>query len=118
MPGVVLRTRGATRSVLRPILKSASFGSDDVSPTVARYAETMIHRTPVPTMVGFLHALGVHNETDGLVALALVNSMTCVVPSGGSKAQGLAATEVLAGVESVSVVINGLLSMSVITVIY
>ena len=50
----------------------ASFGSDDVSPTVARYAETMIHRTPVPTMVGFLHALGVHNETDGLVALARI----------------------------------------------
>lgn len=71
-PGVISGGRGLIRSLLAPVMQAASFGSDEVSPTVARYAETMIHRTPVPTMVGFLHALGVHNETDGLVALARI----------------------------------------------
>lgn len=70
VPNLVQRGRGAARSVLAPILQAASFGDDNVSPTVARYSERMIHETPLATMVGFLHALGVHNETDGLPALA------------------------------------------------
>jgi pimeloyl-ACP methyl ester carboxylesterase len=71
-PGLVHRGRGAARSVLSPVLQAASFGDRSVSPTVARYSEQMIHQTPVTTMVGFLHALGVHNETDGLPVLARV----------------------------------------------
>ncbi len=74
-PGVAHRGRGAARSVLSPILQAASFGDDSVSPTVARYTEKMIHDTPVTTMVGFLHALGVHNETDGLPVLAKVPTL-------------------------------------------
>ncbi len=35
----------------------------------------MIHDTPVTTMVGFLHALGVHDETDGLPVLARVPTL-------------------------------------------
>lgn len=70
MPNFLHRSRGATRSVLAPILQAASFGDERVSPTVAAFSEQMIHDTPVTTMVGFLHALGVHNETDGLPALA------------------------------------------------
>ncbi len=60
-----MRTRGATRSVLRPILKSASFGSDDVSPAVVAFAEAMIHDTAITTLVEFLHALEVHDESAG-----------------------------------------------------
>lgn len=74
-PNLVHRGRGAVRSVLSPILQAASFGGMAVSPTVARYSEEMIHDTPVKTMVGFLHALGVHNETDGLPVLAKVPTL-------------------------------------------
>ncbi len=74
-PNMVHRGRGAVRSVLSPILQAASFGDTAVSPTVARYSEAMIHRTPVTTMVGFLHALGVHDEADGLTVLAKVPTL-------------------------------------------
>ena len=74
-PNLVHRGRGAVRSVLSPILQAASFGDRAVSPTVARYSEHMIHDTPVTTMVGFLHALGVHDETDGLPVLAKVPTL-------------------------------------------
>lgn len=74
-PNLVHRGRGAVRSVLSPILQAASFGDSSVSPTVARYSEQMIHQTPVTTMVGFLHALGVHNETEGLPTLATIPTL-------------------------------------------
>jgi pimeloyl-ACP methyl ester carboxylesterase len=74
-PNLVHRGRGAVRSVLSPILQAASFGDSAVSPTVARYSEQMIHATPVTTMVGFLHALGVHDETGGLPVLAKVPTL-------------------------------------------
>ncbi|BBZ05777.1 alpha/beta hydrolase [Mycolicibacterium chitae] len=69
-PSLLHRGRGAVRTVLAPILQAASFGDDEISPTVARYTEAMIHDTPVKTMVGFLHALGTHDEADGLTTLA------------------------------------------------
>jgi pimeloyl-ACP methyl ester carboxylesterase len=69
-PGLVHRGRGAVRWVLAPVLQAASFGDELVSPTVAKYSEEMIHDTPVSTMVGFLHALGVHDETAALPVLA------------------------------------------------
>ena len=75
VPGVVLRTRGATRSALRPILKSASFGSDDVSPAVVAFAEAMIHDTAIATLVEFLHALEVHDESAALPVLARVPTL-------------------------------------------
>ncbi|BBZ35057.1 alpha/beta fold hydrolase [Mycolicibacterium confluentis] len=68
-PNLLHRGRGAVRAVLAPILRAASFGDALVSATVARYAEEMIHATPVKTMVGFLHALGVHDEWQGLRTL-------------------------------------------------
>lgn len=80
-PGVIQRGRGVARSVLSPILQAASFGNSAVSPSVARYAEQMIHDTPVTTMVGFLHALGVHNEADGLPVLA---KLPTLVASGSA----------------------------------
>jgi pimeloyl-ACP methyl ester carboxylesterase len=69
-PRLVHRGRGAVRSVLAPVLQAASFGDKHVSPTVVKYAEEMIHDTPVATMIGFLHALGVHDETAALPVLA------------------------------------------------
>ncbi|MGB3483661.1 MAG: alpha/beta hydrolase [Mycobacterium sp.] len=75
VPGLVHRGRGAVRWVLAPVLQAASFGDDRVSPTVVKYAEEMIHDTPVPTMVGFLHALGVHDESAALPVLAKIPTL-------------------------------------------
>ena len=69
-PNLVHRTRGATRSALRPILKSASFGDHHISPSVVAFAEEMIHDTDIDTLVAFLHALEVHDESASLPVLA------------------------------------------------
>ena len=71
-PKMVHRTRGATRSALRPIIKTASFGDDNVSPSLAAFNEDMIHDTEVSTLVAFLHALEVHDESAALPVLARV----------------------------------------------
>ena len=75
IPNLVLRTRGATRSMLRPVLKTASFGDDAVSPTVVAYAEEMIQNTATDTLVEFLHALEVHDESAALPVLARVPTL-------------------------------------------
>ena len=74
-PRLVHRTRGATRSMLRPILNSASFGDDRISRSVAAFNEKMIHATPVATLVEFLHALEVHDETAALPVLARIPTL-------------------------------------------
>ncbi|AQA01642.1 alpha/beta hydrolase [Mycobacterium sp. MS1601] len=74
-PRTVHRGRGAVRWILAPVLQAASFGDEHVSPTVAKYSEEMIHDTPVETMVGFLHALGTHDETAALPVLAKIPTL-------------------------------------------
>ena len=74
-PRLVHRTRGATRSMLRPILNTASFGDDRISRSVAAFNEKMIHATPVATLVEFLHALEVHDETAALPVLARIPTL-------------------------------------------
>ncbi|CAN5683331.1 alpha/beta hydrolase [soil metagenome] len=74
-PKLVHRGRGAVRSVLSPILQAASFGDEHVSPTLVAFSEEMIHGTSVTTMVEFLHALEVHDETAGLPTLAKIPTL-------------------------------------------
>lgn len=74
-PKLVHRTRGAVRSMLRPILNTASFGDARISRSVATFNETMIHATPVATLVEFLHALEVHDETAALPVLARIPTL-------------------------------------------
>lgn len=74
-PKLVHRTRGAARSVLRPILRTASFGDEAMSPSVVAFSEDMIHDTPIATLVEFLHALEVHDESAGLLVLAHIPTM-------------------------------------------
>ena len=64
-PKTVHRTRGAARSVIGPVLRAASYGDEKISPSVVAFSEKMMHDTPIATLVGFLHALEVHDETDG-----------------------------------------------------
>jgi pimeloyl-ACP methyl ester carboxylesterase len=74
-PNLVHRGRGATRSMLRPILKTASFGDDEISPSVVAFSEQMIHDTSIDTLVAFLHALEVHDESAALPVLARVPTL-------------------------------------------
>jgi pimeloyl-ACP methyl ester carboxylesterase len=74
-PGTVHRTRGAARSVLGPVLRAASYGGEKISPSVVAFSEKMMHDTPIATLVEFLHALEVHDETEGLATLAKVPTM-------------------------------------------
>lgn len=74
-PKTVHRTRGAASSVIGPVLRAASYGDDEVSRSVVAFSERMMHDTPVATLVGFLHALEVHDETAALAVLAKVPSL-------------------------------------------
>ncbi len=74
-PKLVHRTRGATRSLPRPILRTASFGDEKISPSVVQFNEAMIHDTPIDTLVAFLHALEVHDETAALPVLARIPTL-------------------------------------------
>ncbi|MGV9802310.1 alpha/beta fold hydrolase [Mycobacterium sp. NPDC003449] len=74
-PKTMRRTRGATRGVIAPILRAASYGHERISPSVVEFSERMMHETPIATLVEFLHALEVHDETAGLAALAKVPAL-------------------------------------------
>jgi pimeloyl-ACP methyl ester carboxylesterase len=74
-PKTVHRTRGAARGIIGPVLRAASYGDAKVSPSVVAFSEKMMHDTPIATLVGFLHALEVHDETAGLVALGKVPTL-------------------------------------------
>ena len=74
-PGAVHRTRGAIRSLIRPIIRDASFGGADVSPSRVEFSQAMIHGTDVATLVEFLHALEVHDETAALPVLARIPTL-------------------------------------------
>jgi pimeloyl-ACP methyl ester carboxylesterase len=74
-PAFVHRTRGAARRVLRPILRTTSYGDDRMSPSVVAFSENMIHDTPIATLVEFLHALEVHDESAALPVLARIPTM-------------------------------------------
>jgi pimeloyl-ACP methyl ester carboxylesterase len=74
-PKAVHRTRGAAKSVIAPILRAASYGDEKVSPSVVAFSEKMMHDTPMQTLVEFLHALEVHDETEGLTTLAKVPTL-------------------------------------------
>lgn len=74
-PGVVHRGRGVARSVIGPVLRAASYGDERISPSVVAFSEKMMHDTPVHTLVGFLHALEVHDETEALPTLAKIPTL-------------------------------------------
>ena len=74
-PKLVHRGRNATRSLIGPILRAASFSDVNVSPSIVAFSEKMMHDTPIPTLVGFLHALEVHDETKGLPTLAKIPTL-------------------------------------------
>jgi pimeloyl-ACP methyl ester carboxylesterase len=74
-PRAVHHTRGATKAIIAPILRAASYGDEKISPSVVAFSEKMMHGTPIPTLVEFLHALEVHDETAGLKTLAKIPTL-------------------------------------------
>jgi pimeloyl-ACP methyl ester carboxylesterase len=74
-PRLVQRGRTAARSLIGPILRAASYSDMRVSPTIVAFSEKMMLDTPVPTMVEFLHALQVHDETAALPTLAKIPTL-------------------------------------------
>ena len=74
-PKLVHRGRNATRSLIGPILRAASYSNVNVSPSIVAFSDKMMLGTPVPTMVEFLHALEVHDETAALPTLAKIPTL-------------------------------------------
>lgn len=91
-PKLVHRARRASRGVIGPILRAASYGNEETSPSVVAFSEEMMHTTPVPTLVGFLHALEVHDESTGLDTLTDIPTLIAcgdhdlITPDGYSRA--------------------------------
>ncbi|MEO8816599.1 MAG: alpha/beta hydrolase [Mycobacterium sp.] len=91
-PKLVHRGRGAARNVIGPILRAASYGNEETSSSVVAFSEEMMHATPVATMVGFLHALEVHDESAALDTLAKIPMLIAcgdhdlLTPEGFSRA--------------------------------
>lgn len=74
-PKLVQRGRNVGRSVIGPILRAASYADWNVSPTIVAFSEKMMLETPIPTLIEFLHALEVHDETGGLATLANIPTL-------------------------------------------
>ncbi|ATL65820.1 alpha/beta fold hydrolase [Nocardia terpenica] len=90
-PALVQVGRVAARQVITPILHVSSFHGD-VSPTLSRFTTTMIDRTPVATIVKFLKALELHDESAALPTLAPIPALVLggvhdlVIPFRNSRA--------------------------------
>lgn len=74
-PKLVQRGRAAARSLIGPVLRAASYTDKRVSPSIVAFSERMMLGTPIPTMVEFLHALQVHDETAALPTLAKIPTL-------------------------------------------
>lgn len=74
-PKLVQRGRNVTRSLIGPILRAASYSNVNVSPSIVAFSEKMMLSTPIPTLVEFLHALEVHDETAGLSSLERIPTL-------------------------------------------
>lgn len=73
-PALVQAGRTTARHVITPLLHVSSFHGP-VSPTLSRFTTMMIDRTPVGTIVKFLKAIEVHDESAALPALAEVPAL-------------------------------------------
>ncbi|OHU92356.1 alpha/beta fold hydrolase [Mycobacterium talmoniae] len=95
-PKLVHRGRGAARAVIGPILRAASYGNEKISPSVVAFSEKMMHDTPIATLVGFLHALEVHDESAALPILSRIPTLIAcgdhdlLTPDGYSRAMAAA----------------------------
>ena len=74
-PKLMHRGRTVSRSLIAPILRAASFSDLQVSRSLDAFSQRMMNDTPIATMVGFLPALEVHDETAGLWTLLRIPTL-------------------------------------------
>jgi pimeloyl-ACP methyl ester carboxylesterase len=74
-PKLIHRGRNVARSLIGPVLRAASFNDLRVSRSLDAFSQRMMNGTPIPTLVGFLHALEVHDETAGLWTLLKIPTL-------------------------------------------
>ncbi|MFF8940923.1 alpha/beta fold hydrolase [Streptomyces sp. NPDC014864] len=89
---LVEKGRRATADLFAGIIKRYSFGSRDVDPAIARFAERMIEGTPIDVVAEFYPAFTDHDKTDALThfqnmpVLILAGVKDLVTPSEHSEA--------------------------------
>lgn len=69
---IVERGRRATADLFAGLIKRYSFGSKDVDPAVARFAERLIEGTPIDVVAEFYPAFTNHDKADALEIFAEV----------------------------------------------
>ncbi|WP_371791021.1 alpha/beta hydrolase [Streptomyces sp. NBC_01471] len=89
---LVERGRRATADLFAGLIKRYSFGSKDVDPGVARFAERLIEGTPIDVVAEFYPAFTDHDKADALAAvfaevpaLVLAGENDLVTPSAHSQ---------------------------------
>lgn len=91
---LVERGRRATADLFASLIKRYSFGSRDVDPAVARFAERLIEATPIDVVAEFYPAFTEHDKSGALPAfrevpvLILAGDKDLVTPSSHSEAIG------------------------------
>ncbi|WP_432010993.1 alpha/beta fold hydrolase [Streptomyces cucumeris] len=102
---LVERGRRATADLFAGLIKRYSFGSKDVDPGVARFAERLIEATPIDVVAEFYPAFLAHDKAgalphfDGLPVLVLAGDKDLITPMEHSEA----IAELLPGAELVIV---------------
>ncbi|MEE4593227.1 alpha/beta hydrolase [Streptomyces sp. DSM 41524] len=100
---LVERGRRATADLFAGLIKRYSFGSKDVDPGVARFAERLIEATPIDVVAEFYPAFIAHDKAaalphfDGLPVLVLAGDKDLITPMEHSEA----IAELLPGAELV-----------------
>lgn len=74
-PKLMHRGRNVSRSLIGPVLRAASYSDLQVSRSLDAFSQRMMNCTPIATLVGFLHALEVHDETAGLWTLRRIPTL-------------------------------------------
>jgi pimeloyl-ACP methyl ester carboxylesterase len=74
-PKLMHRGRNVSRSLIGPILRAASYSDLQVSRSLDAFSQRMMNGTPIATLVGFLGALEVHDETAGLWTLLKIPTL-------------------------------------------
>jgi pimeloyl-ACP methyl ester carboxylesterase len=74
-PKLMHRGRNVSRSLIGPILRAASFSDLQVSRSLDAFSQRMMNGTPIATLIGFLGALEVHDETAGLWMLLKIPTL-------------------------------------------
>jgi pimeloyl-ACP methyl ester carboxylesterase len=74
-PKLMHRGRNVSRSLIAPILRAASYGDLQVSRSLDMFSQRMMNGTPIATLIGFLRALEVHDETAGLWTLLRIPTL-------------------------------------------